>query len=397
MGRADGIAAAAAAALRYNADMSETLLTTPAGDRFRMPAEFEPHRGCWMLWPARPDNWREGALPAQRAFTAVATAIAQFEPVTVGASAQQYEFARAAMPPAIRVVELSSDDAWMRDVGPTCVVGPRGVVRGVDWRFNAWGGLRGGLYFPWDQDDLVARKVLEVERLDRYRAPLVCEGGALHTDGQGTLLLGFGERGTGRGQFMLPAGMFISADDRVYVADAYNRRIQVFDPRGKFLFKWGKQGAKPGEFGASSTHRLQFFAGPTFLALDSKGNLYATEARECRVQKFAPEGKPLLLWGGDAEKPGQFGGLFGGLGVRVAGFHGPMGICVDNKDRVWVCSIAGRVQQFSEKGAYLQGFGAAGTKPGQFYAPHGMAIDSRGALFVVDSFNHRIQKFAAAK
>lgn len=154
-----------------------------------MPAEFEPHSGCWMLWPERPDNWRDGAQPAQRAFAAVAAAIAQFEPVTVGASQGQYEFARAALPAGVRVVEVSSNDAWMRDVGPTGVVNAAGEVRGVDWRFNAWGGMRGGLYFPWDQDDLVARKVLEVERLDRYRAPLVNEGGAIHSDGEGTLLV----------------------------------------------------------------------------------------------------------------------------------------------------------------------------------------------------------------
>jgi agmatine deiminase len=169
--------------------MSTTLETTPAADGFRMPGEFEPHAGCWMLWPERPDNWRDGAQPAQRAFAAVAAAIAQFEPVTVGASQTQFEFARAALPAGIRVVELSSNDAWMRDVGPTCVVDDRGGVRGVDWRFNAWGGLRGGLYFPWDQDDLVARKVLEIERLDRYRAPIVNEGGAIHSDGEGTLLV----------------------------------------------------------------------------------------------------------------------------------------------------------------------------------------------------------------
>ena len=154
-----------------------------------MPGEFEPHRGCWMLWPVRPDNWRRGAAPAQRAFAAVAAVIARFEPVTVGASAAQYDAARALLDPAVRVVELSSDDAWMRDVGPTCVVDDHGAVRGVDWVFNAWGGHHGGLYHPWDQDDAVARKVLEVERLDRYRAPMVCEGGAIHADGEGTLLV----------------------------------------------------------------------------------------------------------------------------------------------------------------------------------------------------------------
>jgi agmatine deiminase len=169
--------------------MTRTLASTPAADGFRMPGEFEPHAGCWMLWPERPDNWREAARPAQLAFAQVAVAIAQFEPVTVGASAGHYAAARALLPEHVGVIEMAHDDAWMRDVGPTGVVNRRGVVRGVDWRFNAWGGLNGGLYFPWDQDDLVARKVLETERLERYRAPMVNEGGAIHVDGQGTALV----------------------------------------------------------------------------------------------------------------------------------------------------------------------------------------------------------------
>jgi len=165
------------------------LASTPAADGFWMPGEYARHAGCWMLWPERPDNWREAARPAQLAFTDVAAAIARFEPVTVGASREHYATARALLPPTVRVVEMAHDDAWMRDVGPSCVVNARGTVRGVDWRFNAWGGLEGGLYFPWDQDDLVAAKVLEIERLDRYRAPLINEGGAIHVDGQGTALV----------------------------------------------------------------------------------------------------------------------------------------------------------------------------------------------------------------
>ena len=50
--------------------MTATLKTTPARDGFRMPAESEPHAGCWMLWPERPDNWRRKAQPAQAAFAA---------------------------------------------------------------------------------------------------------------------------------------------------------------------------------------------------------------------------------------------------------------------------------------------------------------------------------------
>jgi agmatine deiminase len=169
--------------------MTRTIDSTPAADGFAMPAEFSPHAGCWMLWPERPDNWRDGAQPAQRAFAEVAAAIARFEPVRVGVSVDHYEFARAQLPESVRVIEISHDDAWMRDVGPTIVVDPKGRKRGVDWRFNAWGGLNGGLYFPWNLDDAVAQKVLEIEGFDRYRAPLINEGGAIHVDGQGTALV----------------------------------------------------------------------------------------------------------------------------------------------------------------------------------------------------------------
>ena len=141
-----------------------------------MPGEFEQHAGCWMLWPERTSTWRLGAKPAQGAFVAVATAIAASEPVTVGVSSRQFVHARAMLPDAVRIVELSSNDAWMRDVGPTFVVNKHLRLRGIGWEFNSWGGLNGGLYFPWDQDALVARKVMEIEGCDRYRAPFVLEG-----------------------------------------------------------------------------------------------------------------------------------------------------------------------------------------------------------------------------
>src|SRR5215510_3554442 len=70
--------------------MARTLNSTPLNDGFAMPAEFAPHAGCWMLWPERPDNWRAGAQPAQRAFAEIAAAIARFEPVTVGVSASHF-------------------------------------------------------------------------------------------------------------------------------------------------------------------------------------------------------------------------------------------------------------------------------------------------------------------
>jgi agmatine deiminase len=167
--------------------MYQTLEGTPKQDGFRMPGEFEKHAKTWMLWPERPDNWRLGAKPAQKAFVDVAKAIAQFEPVTMGVSRGQFNNARGMLPNQIRVVEMSNDDSWIRDCGPTFVVNDQGDVHGIDWVFNAWGGLVNGLYFPWDQDDLIPLKVLNIEELPRYKAPIVLEGGSIHVDGEGTL------------------------------------------------------------------------------------------------------------------------------------------------------------------------------------------------------------------
>lgn len=169
--------------------MPNTIGRSPREDGFRMPGEFEPHAGTWMLWPTRTDTWRLGAKPAQDAFVAVAAAIAGFEPVTIGVISSQFEHVRSRMPETVRVVEISSNDAWMRDIGPTFVVNREGSVRGIDWGFNAWGGLDGGLYFPWELDLLVKQKVLEIERLDRYDLQhFILEGGSVHVDGEGTLI-----------------------------------------------------------------------------------------------------------------------------------------------------------------------------------------------------------------
>ena len=164
--------------------MARLLDSTPRDDGYRMPGEYEPHSGTWLLWPQRPDVWRLGGKPAQRAFVALATAIARFEPVTVGVNHDQFDNARSRLPGDIRVLEISSDDAWLRDSGPSFVVNDRGDVRMVDWHFNSH-----GRYLPtWEKDDRVARKIAEIEGVDRYRAPLVLEGGSIHVDGEGTVL-----------------------------------------------------------------------------------------------------------------------------------------------------------------------------------------------------------------
>ena len=166
------------------------LTTIPKQDGFRMPGEFEKHAGTYIIWPERPDNWRLGGKPAQEVFVKVAETIGKYEPVTMCVSKEQYSNARGMLPDYVRVVEMSNNDSWIRDCGATFVVNDKGDVRGVDWTFNAWGGLVDGLYFPWDQDDKIAMKMCELERVDRYRLDdFILEGGSIHVDGEGTVMV----------------------------------------------------------------------------------------------------------------------------------------------------------------------------------------------------------------
>ena len=170
------------------------LHTIPVADGFRMPGEFEPHRGCIMIWPKRPGSWNYGAKKAREAFKRVAWAIAESEEVFMLAEPDVEENAREMLAGnpghGIHVIRMESDDAWARDVAPTFVVNGEGTVRGIDWEFNAWGGNVDGLYAHWEKDDLVAEKVCGELGYDCYEAhPFVLEGGSIHSDGEGTVLV----------------------------------------------------------------------------------------------------------------------------------------------------------------------------------------------------------------
>ena len=170
----------------------------PVQDGYRMPGEYEPHRGCILIWPERPGSWRNGAREAKKAFADVIRAIAKSEEVYLAASgktfseaeklAQRLQTDEALYP--IRVFTAETDDAWARDVGATMVLDEKGAVCGVDWQFNAWGGDFDGLYRNWEKDDRVAAficRTLGCPCLDAR--PFVLEGGSIHSDGEGTLIV----------------------------------------------------------------------------------------------------------------------------------------------------------------------------------------------------------------
>lgn len=166
------------------------LNTIPKDDGFYMPSELAEHKCTYLLWPERPDNWRLGAKPAQKAFRQVIETIAKYEPVVLGVNQSQYSHVLGMNMKNVLVVEISNNDSWIRDTGATMLINGKGEMRAVDWAFNGYGGLFNGIYFPWDFDDMIASKMANIEGVDRYRTDdFVLEGGSVHSDGEGTLLV----------------------------------------------------------------------------------------------------------------------------------------------------------------------------------------------------------------
>ncbi len=157
--------------------------------RYRMPGEFEEHRGTIMIYPTRPGSWNYGGVAAKRAFANVMRELLPHEEVYLLCDAKHLAEAKITAPKGVKLLEIESDDAWARDVGPTFVKSADGEVVGIDWKFNAWGGDFDGLYAHYDRDDRVASqfcKSLGYDVIDAH--PFVLEGGSIHSDGEGTIL-----------------------------------------------------------------------------------------------------------------------------------------------------------------------------------------------------------------
>ncbi|MEC3976184.1 agmatine deiminase family protein [Amycolatopsis sp. H20-H5] len=158
----------------------------------RMPAEWEAHERTWMAFPPPNATFGDEDSPelagARRVWARVANTVARYEPVTLVAGLGQAALARSFAGPGVDVVEVPLDDAWMRDIGPTFVhdhASPTGLAA-VDWRFNGWGAQD---WAAWDRDQDVARRVAGLAGQPVTGSALTAEGGGLHVDGEGTVLL----------------------------------------------------------------------------------------------------------------------------------------------------------------------------------------------------------------
>jgi agmatine deiminase len=161
------------------------MLETPRAAGLRMPPEWAKHDCCWMAWPSQEEQWVDGLAGAQRTYASIARAIRRFEPVRMVAEPLSAQAARDQCGEGIEIVPLPIDDPWMRDSGPTFLVGAASGQRaGTAWRFNAWGGK----VPEFAENARLARRILSLAGAPSYQSSLCLEGGAIHTDGEGTII-----------------------------------------------------------------------------------------------------------------------------------------------------------------------------------------------------------------
>ncbi len=162
---------------------------TPAELGYRMPAEWEPHAATWLAWPHRRATWLGDFAAIPRVFADVARRIAACEPVKVIASGPALADAQAHVGDLenLECVDIPTNDSWLRDTGPVFLLpGDEAAAPvAVAWGWNAWGGK----YPPWDDDARVAHAIADRAGVAVFEPGIVLEGGAIETDGAGTLLV----------------------------------------------------------------------------------------------------------------------------------------------------------------------------------------------------------------
>jgi len=157
---------------------------------WRMPAEWEKHERTWMAWPSSGYTLGETVEEqdeARQAWSSVANAIVNFEPVTMVVDPAAVTVARAWLDPRVEILSAPLNDAWMRDIGPTFVRSiDDGSVAAVDWVFNGWGDQT---WSQFDKDSRIAKFIAKKAGIPVVSSNMVNEGGGIHVDGKDTVLI----------------------------------------------------------------------------------------------------------------------------------------------------------------------------------------------------------------
>ncbi|XP_056642620.1 E3 ubiquitin-protein ligase TRIM71 [Diorhabda sublineata] len=186
---------------------------------------------------------------------------------------------------------------------------------------------------------------------------------------KGIFLYKFGRQGTGPGEFDRPAGITINPRGHIVVADKDNHRIQVFKMDGTFVSMFGEKGVEHGQFNY-----------PWDVACNKQGHIVVSDTRNHRIQIFDSNGRFLRKYGYEVNT------------YRWKIFDTPRGVCFAPNGNIIVTDFNNhKLIVINERTNEVQYVGKEGSGYEQFLRPQGIVCDDNGKIIVADSRNNRIQ------
>ena len=242
-------------------------------------------------------------------------------------------------------------------------------------------GRSGKLLATWGAGLFIMPHGLTVDAQDNVWVTDVGRHQVLKFTADGKLLLALGERGrpgADRTHFNRPTDVAVLPDGSCYVSDGYeNSRVVRFNSEGRYEFEWGGAGHAPGQFDL-----------PHGLAVDRSGRVFVCDRSNDRIQVFDPRGRFLAAWKGpQIGRPyGVSVGPEGRVFVVDGGEHDEDDGSVEKPGR-------SSFMELDAEGRLLGRGGSFGRQSGQFEVGHDLAVARDGSVYVADAQSQRVQKF----
>lgn len=241
---------------------------------------------------------------------------------------------------------------------------------------SVFDGATGEQVAEWGQNLFVMPHGLTVDGQDNVWVTDVGRHQVFKFTHDGDLLLTVGTAsvpGADSMHFNLPTDVAVLPDGSFYVSDGYaNTRVVKFSSAGQFLFQWGTKGSGPGQFDL-----------PHGIAIDSAGRVYVADRSNARVQVFDAQGRFVTEW-----KNSTLGRPYAvAIGTDAKAYiidGGDQPLKPPDRSRAFRLALDGTVEAI---------FGRFGNYDGQFRLGHDIAVAKDGAVYVVDAWGMRVQKF----
>lgn len=220
----------------------------------------------------------------------------------------------------------------------------------------------------WDDEHIKQPHGLRIDRHNNIWITDIANHVVLKFDRSGKRLMVLGKKGKSgddKEHFNKPTDVAITPAGDFYVSDGYgNARVVKFAMDGRYLLEWGKKGKGQGEFNL-----------PHAIVLDGHGRVYVGDRENSRVQVFDSKGTFIGQW--------RDGGS-------------PYGLFLTPDERLLIADgRANWITVLNSRGKSIGRWGEKGKSPGQLDTPHMLCVDKRGAVYVADLGNKRVQKFMA--